>query len=499
MSIETESQQEFTLKIDNYSYRHTPDSQWVLRNINLTVAPGETLAVFGPTASGKTTLFQSALGFNNHFFRGGVHEGSINLQGKAVSDSDLSTHLRDCGLVSQGFRDQMVAGSVENAVAFPLENQAMPLEEMQARVQQILDQLAIPHLADKSVEELSGGEGQLVVIGEMLAKNPGVMVFDDISSDLDRRGQERILEIIEDLKRQGVTVLITDSSASNWLLQVADKALVLNEGHQEYFGTPKDILSNSSLMEKIGAVTPQIKFREPANSPSAVSVQTVSFAYGEKPAVEDVNCEIKEGSITGIIGHNGSGKSTLGKMIAGILRPSTGTIDVGDGIQPHQLSAEQAIRKVGLLPQTTKGMFFTPTVKQELAYTPNAIGDEPTVTAEMIGLEGLEEQLPDFLSTGQAQKLGIGCALSSDAEIIVFDEPTKGLNQEERINLVQQLLRLQSEGKTIILISHDWPMVARAANEVLVMDHGKLVREGPAIEVLQDRDFFEQLGLPLPW
>jgi energy-coupling factor transporter ATP-binding protein EcfA2 len=106
---------------------------------------------------------------------------------------------------------------------------------------------------------------------------------------------------------------------------------------------------------------------------------------------------------------------------------------------------------------------------------------------------------PEYLSAGQREWLALGRALSSDPEVLILDEPTKGLNQRERLDLVDRLVALQDRGKTVIVISHDWPLIGRATNNVLVMDHGRLVRQGPTREVLQDRDFFDQLGLPLPW
>lgn len=486
-------------QVENYFYRHPFSDRWALRDINFYLASGETIGVFGDSGSGKTTLFASLTGFNHNFYRGGEHRGGIRLFGQKIDEVDIFQLTRYYGLVSQDFRNQLLVDRVASAVAFSMENQATPYQEMQQRVDQILERLELSDLRERDVSGLSGGEGQAVVIASMLAKEPKLMIFDDVASDLDQRGQNRIKEIIQDLKNQGIAMLIVDSSAPGWLLrEVSDRVLILNEGQQVCFGTCDQISQNTELMEKIGVFMPQLEFREAKNSPVAVSIEGVSFSYDGKLAVEDVSCQIKDKSITGIIGHNGSGKTTLTKIIAGLYKPLSGKIRI-NGVEPHALTASQAVRRVAYLPQSTAGIFFTDSVQQELCYTPKAIGSESIITPEMVGLRDFKNEHPEFLSAGQRERLAIGCALSSDPKILILDEPTKGLNQRERLALTEQLIELQNGGKTIILISHDWPMIARATNNVLVMDNGRLVRQGPTREVLQDRDFFEQLGLPLPW
>lgn len=486
-------------QIDNYSYRHLLSNKWAVQQISFSSNQGETIAVFGESGSGKTTLLTSIAGLNHHFFRGGKHEGQIFLFGENVAITDIGQLTRNYGLVSQDFRNQLLAENVTNSIAFPMENQAIPYAEMHQRVEQILEMLGLSSLKGRDVNQLSGGEGQAVVIAAMLAKDPRIMIFDDVVSDLDQKGQVRIRGIISQLKKQGITMFIVDSSSPHWLLEeAADKVLILDQGQQLYFGTPEEIQQNGELMGKIGAYSPAIEFREPMNSPIAVLMDNVSYAYNGNLAVDSVSCKISKGSITGIIGHNGSGKTTLAKMIAGLYKPQSGKITLS-GKEPYKLPAEQAVMQVAYSPQSTAGMFFTDTVSKELAYTPKAIRLSNFLSPETFGLAGLENEHPEFLSTGQRQKLALGCALSSDPQIIILDEPTKGLNQNERRELVDQLLKLQISGKTIVLISHDWPMIARASNNLLVMDHGRLVANGPTCEVLQDHDFFEKLGLPLPW
>ena len=489
----------FACQVENYSYIHPFTDTWALKDIDFAIEPGKVIAVFGDSGSGKTTLFSSVGGLNHHFYKGGKHHGRIELFGDDVAAADIFQLARHYGLVTQDFRNQLLADQVASAIAFPMENQAVPYQEIHRRVGQLLDMMGLSDLRERKVTQLSGGEGQAVVIASMLAKEPQMMIFDDIASDLDQRGQAKIRSIIKELKQQGITMFVVDSSSPQWLLgQIADRVLLLNKGRQEYFGPPQVALQDKVLIEQIGLTTPQIEFREAKNSPVAVSTKGVDFSYDGKLAVKGVSCEISEGSITGIIGHNGSGKTTLAKMMAGLYKPTSGQIRI-NGIEPYSLPAEQIVRQVAYLPQSTAGMFFTGAVTQELNYTPKAIGSEPIITPEMIGLSNLGDEHPESLSTGQRQRLALGCALSSDPEILILDEPTKGLNQKERLVLTEQLKDLQNRGKTTVVISHDWPLIARTTNNVLVMDQGQLVCQGPTEKVLQDRNFFDKLGLSLPW
>lgn len=484
--------------VEDYYYQYPFTDKWTLRGIDFQIAPGEIIAVFGESGSGKTTLFSSIGGFNHHFYKGGSHEGEIFLAGRNVAETDIFDLTKSFGIVTQDFRNQLMASGIEQAVAFPLENQAMPYSQMHARVNEVLTLMNLEDLRGRDISQLSGGEGQRVVIASMLAKNPRVMIFDDVASELDPAGQKEIQKTMSLLKERGVTLLVVDSADPVNLLKMADKALILEEGQQTFFGPPTHILADENLAYKAGAFIPKVEFRQASHSPIALTAHSVDFSYDGHLAVKDVSCQIKEGAITGIIGHNGSGKTTLAKLIAGLYRPSKGEIIINEA-KAGTLAPSKMVREVAYLHQNAGEIFFTDSVIKELGYTPYAVGINSRILPETIGLEGLENEHPSYLSAGQKQRLAIGCALSADPKILIFDEPTTGLNQLERERLSRHLLQLQEEGKTIIIISHDWPMIARVAEDILVMDHGLLVNQGAANEILQDRTFFNRIGLPLPW
>jgi energy-coupling factor transport system ATP-binding protein len=485
-------------RVEDYSYRHPFADDWALRDINLCLESGQTLAVFGDSGSGKTTLFASIAGLNGGYYRGGEARGAIRLFEDPVAETALTKLVKHYGLVTQDFRNQLLADEVEAAIAFTMESRGAPVGEMKENVEALLGLLGIKEIRNKNIQELSGGQGQRVAIGCMLAKEPKMMIFDDIASDIDPRGQEDIQSIMKGLKDQAITLLVTDSSDPRFLLTLADKAFVLDGGEKIFFGNPAEIETSEYLSEKAGISIPEVEFREPKNSPLAIEITGARYTYGRTLAVDEVSCQVVEGSITGIIGHNGSGKTTLLKMIGGLYKATQGSVLV-NGVEPGRLPAEQAVRYVAYLPQNTRGIFFEDSVAKELAYTPKVVGIAQRYFVEDVGLSGLEDQHPEFLSGGQRQRLAIACALSSQPQVLLLDEPTKGLNQKERLALAETLLKLQQEGKTLVLVSHDWQLIARATENLLVMNHGRLVRSGATKDILSDRDFFNQLGMPLPW
>ena len=483
----------------NYHFSYQGQAKWALDDINFQVMPGEMCAVWGSSGSGKSTFLNAATGLGAQYFHG-KQEGEMFIYGhdvtRAKGIAELGVHY---GFVQQQFRDQVLASTVGATVAVGLENQGVPYEEMHARVDSILTLLGIDHLVGKHVNALSGGEQQKVVIAEMLINDPSAMIFDDITSDLDAGAQAQVREIIQDLQRKGKTILISDSSNTQWLKSVSDKSLVLDEGKQVAFGTTDAVLQDQDTAQTAGLQEHDIKFREAVEGSSVIEMRNISYSYGDTRAVVDLTADIKQGSITALVGHNGSGKTTLAKLIAGIYKPqNNGELQV-NGVSPAKMKAGERIRSVYYLHQHPASNFLNDTVTKELEYSSTAAGIYPMIGLDQLGLTGMENEHPQQLSVGQQQRLAIGCALAVNPDILILDEPTKGLNARERHDLVNELKGLQEQGKTIIVISHDLSMVARTSNNILVMDHGKLVAEGATSAIMQDSEFFKNLGLPLPW
>lgn len=481
----------------HFSYKHPFAPDFCLRDLTFEVRVGEVVALIGESGSGKTTLIDCLTAFNPHFYRGGLIEGHLFFLGEDIAECDILKLARRYGRVSQDPRTQLFAQQVEDAIAFPMENKGMDRQEMARRMDAMLAMLRVEHIREREATTLSGGEGQAVVIASMLVKDPEVMFFDDITSALDPRGQALVKGIIASLKSESRTIFVVDPDF-DWLATVADRVLLLDHGRLAFNGSPQELLARRDLMLLAGIIRPEIKRRPLPPGEVAIQVQGLSYAYEDNLAVNDVSFSVQRGAVTGIVGHNGSGKSTLAKLLAGLLRPKAGEILV-EGRPITGLKAPEMVRRVGYLYQQPSRMFFNKTVADELAFTPLALGLEQRITLEEFGLECLPDATPYDLSAGQRQRLAMACVLSADPAIVILDEPTQGLNQQGRAELALLIQRLQQEGKTVLLISHDMYLVANATEDLVVMDHGRVVRQGPSIALLQDGPFFAGLGLPLPW
>lgn len=485
-------------QVSNFSYQYPESNGFGLKDLSFAVNQGEVLGIVGESGSGKTTLLHSLSGFIPHFFREGQYSGEINFLGNLIAESDLLDLAVQQGVVFQDPSTQLFGLGVEDALAFGMENIGLPREEMEKRINQVLQDLEIDHLRKRQALTLSGGERQVVAIASMLAMKPKVILFDEVISALDPRGQKLIRDVLSSLKEQNISMILVDADFS-WLSSVADRVLVLHQGQLAFDGEPNQVLANQRLASLAGAEAAKpIEFRQSRNSPIVAKAESVSFSYDDQLVVNNVSCEIKQSSCLGIIGHNGSGKTTLAKLLAGIYRPAKGEITV-KGEEISGLKAEQAVQRVGYLYQLPATMFMHSTVLEEVNFSLDKLKIGKPVDLADFGLAGCEDASPYELSSGQQQRLALACLLSTDPEIIILDEPTLGQSQQDRQNLVRLIFQLQEQGKTIILISHDWPMVARAAEEILVMNQGHLVAQGPTGEVLQDRAFFDSLDLPLPW
>lgn len=484
-------------QIENFSYKYPESNGFGLKDLSFKIGRGEIVGIVGESGSGKTTLFHCLSGFIPHFFRDGQYIGEINFLGKKVAQTELLELTRQQGIVFQDPSTQLFGMGVEDAIAFGMENIGLSRQEMGLRIGQVLQALQIEHLRGRQTLTLSAGERQAVAIASMLAMKPEAILFDEVISALDPRGQKLVRDILGSLKEQGMTMLLVDTDF-NWLSSVTNRVLILNKGQLVFDGNSNGVLTDKDLTGLAGVVSSSIEFRQPRNSSTIAKIEGMSFSYDGRLAVDKVSCELKQGACIGLIGHNGSGKTTLAKLMAGLYKPSAGEIRVREK-HIGSLPAEQAIQQVGYLYQRPAAMFMCPTVREEINFTQNQLGIGKPVDPLELGLSGYEEASPYELSSGQQQRLALACLLSANPEILILDEPTLGQSQPDRQKLTQLIFRLQEEGKTIVLISHDWPMIARTTEDVLVMDHGKLVRQGPTKEVLQDRDFFEKLGLPLPW
>jgi energy-coupling factor transporter ATP-binding protein EcfA2 len=510
-----------------------PNQDWpnqdqpALRDVDLSVAAGEFLLVVGPSGAGKSTLLRCLNGLVPHFHGGTIH-GQVRVAGRdpvAVGPRGMSDRV---GFVFQDPEAQFVTERVEDELAFALENHDVPQTTMRKRVEEVLDQLSIAHLRHRRVATLSGGERQRVAIGSVLTLQPVVLVLDEPTSQLDPQAAEEVLTTLQKLNQDlGLTIVISEHRLER-VAQYADRVCYLPaRGQPIVVGEPRQVLAQAELApplvqlgRRLGWQPLPLTIKEgrpfaddlktrlergasdrarPASparpggegAAPVIAARNVWYRYNGSDALRGVNLTVQRGELVALMGRNGSGKSTLLKSIVGLLRPQQGHIRVLDQDTRETLPALSEItrraRRVGFVPQNPGRLLFSETVAEELAFTRRAHNlppAEPDAWLGQLGLNGLAQAYPRDLSTGERQRAALAAILVAEPEILLLDEPTRGLDYQNKVQLTAILDDLRRRGVTVVMATHDVELVARCADRVAILGEGEVVVDGPVRQVM---------------
>jgi energy-coupling factor transporter ATP-binding protein EcfA2 len=519
-----------------YSYPATEkeESLPVLRDVSLTIEEGEFLLVVGPSGAGKSTLLRCINGLVPHFY-GGVISGRIRVGSGNESRDPVALEPRRMndwvGFVFQDPETQAVVDVVEDELAFAMENQGLSPDTMRTRVEEVLDQLNIAHLRRRHLSTLSGGERQRVAIAAVLTLHPRVLVLDEPTSQLDPQAAEEVLDTLLKLNRDlGLTVVLAEHRLER-VAQYIDRILYLpGPGERPLLGTPDEVLRQVPLVpplielgRRLGWSPLPLTIRdarrqvrgsrieglqdrssmepEPGEkgagkhgeSRPAIEVKGVRFSYNGSETLRGIDLRVERGEFVALMGRNGAGKSTLLKQCIGLLKPHQGQVEVL-GQDTRLCAVETLARQVGYVPQNPNALLFADTVAQELAFTRRVQDIQSEDTAdqllEMLSLAGMEGRYPRDLSAGERQRVALAAVLVGDPELILLDEPTRGLDYEQKSALVSFLLAQKARGRTVIVVTHDVELVAQCAERVVLMGDGEIVVDGPVRQVMSGSQVF---------
>ena len=538
------------IQIENLHYRPgglAPDRPDILRGIDLNIEKGEFIAIIGKNGSGKTSLIKHINGLLL------PTRGRILVGGMDTRQVENHQHLHALvGMVFQNPSDQIVASTVEEDVAFGLENLNLPTPEIRIRV---AEQLAMAGLTDDAARPphlLSGGQIQKVALAGVLAREPQLILFDEPTSMLDAQVRQSLMRQIYQLHQQGMTILYITHHMEEAV--EADHVLVMNDGQVILNGSPEEIfISHKTLLYEIGLEVPEavriadhfasldMSFQDSILTPEQliaqlpilpshnqqrvyqtqphrdlkssllVDLQNVHYTYHSgtplaKKALNNVSLNTHQGEIHAIAGGNGSGKSTLLQQINGILRPEQGYIRVGSlRLEDPKTKLIDIIRKVGLVFQSPESQFFEVFVGDEIAYGPKQFGMEDIrervrqVMANVgLDFETFKDRRLETLSGGEKRKVALASTLVLEQDVLMFDEPTAGMDPQARDRLITLFNNLQSEEKTIMIASHRMEEIAKISDRLSLMDNGKVVDSGPCGQVLSTSGLLSTAGLIPP-
>ncbi len=515
------------ITLSHVTYSYPDQAAPALKDFSVSLDEGEFVLVVGPSGSGKTTFLRSLNGLVPHFY-GGRWAGEISVGGRNPVEVAPQGMADLAGFVFQDPESQFVVDTVEDELAFAMENFGLPPATMRKRIEEVLDQMGIAGLRQRRISTLSGGEKQRVAIAGVLALQPAILVLDEPTSQLDPQAAEEVLIALRHLNEdQGLTVILSEHRLER-VAQYVDRVLYLPDlGGAPVLGEPRAVLAGLPLVPPlielgrtlgwqplplttkearpfVRRIGPQLAAPLAAQRPaaagraagsaSAVAVRNLHYAYHGHRALRGVTLDVGQGEFVAFMGRNGSGKSTLLKALVGLLRPDEGQVSVG-GMDTRRTDMDALVRLVGYVPQHPGSLLFSEKLADELAFTRRSHDMPPDPAGDLallaeLGLGDAAERDPRDLSGGEQQRAALATILVADPQIILLDEPTRGLDYVQKRSLADLLLKLKAKGRTVIMATHDVELAAACVDRVVLMGEGQVVVDGPAREVMSDSQVF---------
>ena len=416
---------------------------------NLCVEGGVTL-VTGPSGGGKSTLLRIFNGLVPHF-HGGRISGDARVAGLDVLDTPTRRLARSVGFVFQDPELQTVYDVVEREVAFALENLAIPARTIRDRVDEALHEAGARHLAGRRVRTLSGGERQRVAVASSLAPRPQLLVLDEPTSQLDPHGSALVLALVEQIAQGGRAVVISEHRVDQ-LIPIATSLVHVEAGRTRSLDPRR--------WKPAAAVRP---VRRPQPGDEAWSLTGVTAGFAGRPVLQDVTLGGCRGEVLALSGPNGGGKTTLLRVIAGSLAPMSGRIERRPG-------------RTAYLPQNPAALLHRPTLRSEVELTLERAGDrEPAGRIiDALGLTHAAERYPRDLSSGERQRAAIAAVLPGRPDLVLLDEPTRGMDEAARRALIALVMHLRDAGASIVIATHDAALQSAVADRVALVSGGKV-------------------------
>jgi len=435
-------------RITHLSYWYPGAEHPALRDVNLLIDAGLTV-VTGPSGGGKSTLLRLLNGLVPHF-HGGRIAGAADVEGHDVIKTPTRTLARTVGFVFQDPELQTVYDTVDREVAFGLENIGFPPREMVARVEEALHAAGVAHLAGRGVRTLSGGERQRVALASALAMRPRLVVLDEPTSQLDPEGASMVLDAVRGIVEQGRAAVIAEHRLER-LLPQASASIIVEHG------------STSSSWPVTPRPTAAIMKGSHAG-PLAWSLAGVSAGFGGRIVLDSIDAGGRQGEVVALSGPNGGGKTTLLRLIAGALSPMSGKLERRPG-------------RIAYLPQNPTALLHRPTLRSEVSLTLERAGElePPEAILGELGLLAAAGRDPRDLSCGERQRAALAAVLPGRPELVLLDEPTRGMDVAARSALVALVSRLRDQGSAIVIATHDPDLRSALADRVLHVAGGRVV------------------------
>ncbi|MEV5409711.1 ABC transporter ATP-binding protein [Thermopolyspora sp. NPDC052614] len=467
-----------------------------LDGFDLHVRPGETVVLCGPSGCGKSTALRLLNGLVPHLHNGRL-DGTTRVAGLRTDEATLDLLGRHTGTVLQHPRRQFFTDSVEAELAFALENFGEPPARLRERVAEVIDEHGLAPYLDRRLPELSGGQQQRVACAAATVHRPPVLLLDEPTANLSEAAADHLTDTVRRLRAAGATVVIAEHRLHR-LHRVADRVILLRDGRvdAEWTGAEFAALGDDALRamglrgiepparpapDPVPAHGPSVDHRDgdggrgAGSLPGAgegLALRGVRCAFRGRRVLDIAEAYLPAGAITAVTGPNGAGKSTLARVVTGLRRHEGEVLLAG-----RRLNRARRLRESAIVMQDVQRQLFTDSVEAELwlgAAADAPIGPRARALLADLGLESLAARHPLSLSGGQQQRLVVAAARLSGRRVVVFDEPSSGVDHRHLRSITRVMRDLADAGAVVLLISHDADLLALAA------DHELRLRPPPA-------------------
>jgi len=465
------------ISFENYSFRYNLRERWTVLDLNVSISENEFVILTGPSGSGKSTFCYSILGLIPHFYTGD-EKGYVSLKQEEVKKTSVSTLSEKIGYIPQRIENSFTTPYVISELAFPLEYRGYPRQEIAEIVETITKEIDLKKILYRKIENLSEGEKQKVAIGCALVTNPEIIIADEPTANLDNTNKKMILSILQNLHAEGKTVIVSTHEYKKYE-EIATRLIELEEGKI----TRDTVLSNKEKKKQSGksiSIQKNKQYGDKNNVPDdkIIEIDNLSFEYPGFLDLTDITLTLNKGEIMGIIGENGSGKTSLIRLMCGLLKPKTGVIRIKNE-EINQIGWKEITKNIGVVFQNPEIQFFEETVREEIGFIANNL--ERDISDQEISnllhqsrLTEYEGSSPHSLSHGEKRRLAFLTAIYHNPDIIIVDEITNGLGEQNKKWLIEQFYELKRKGKTIIIVSHDWDWLADFVDSIAYLDQGRI-------------------------
>ncbi len=529
------------IAFENFGFQYYSQSEPTLHNINLKIRKGEKILIAGPSGSGKSTIGNCINGLIPNAYRGEM-TGKLTIDGITCPTS-LFELSKKVGTVLQDSDGQFIGLNVAEDIAFALENDRVPQDEMKARVKHIAELVDMGDLLANNPHELSGGQKQRCSLAGVMVDDVDILLFDEPLANLDPATGKTAIELIDDMSKNGKTVIIIEHRLEDVLYRNVDRIVLMNEGRIIMDASPDELLA-SDILARHGIREPLYltacryagvalnadmhpsslntfalaSVKEPLNrwydanfkrdqereQKPLLEIQNVSFSYdGVKPILDHINATVYEGEMLSIVGKNGAGKSTLSKVITGFIQPDEGKV-VCDGQDLSQFTISERAEYVGIVLQNPNQMISKAMIFDEVAfglqirgYSHEEIEKRVYDVLKICGLYEFRKWPISALSYGQKKRVTIASILVLNPKILILDEPTAGQDYYHYSEIMEFLKSLNEKGQTIILITHDMHLMLEYTDRALVLCDSKKVADEKAYQVLSNAQLCRQANLKM--